>query len=63
LAAALGLCLRLKASGLIKTDTLKLLYFDYNHLLSDDWTWEEYRKITESLPDRDGWELEELGSE
>lgn len=45
------------------TETLKLLCFDYNHLLSQDWSWEEYHKITESLPDRDGWELEELGSE
>ena len=42
---------------------LTLLSFNYSHLLSTNWSWEEYRGVLENLPDRVGWEREELGSE
>lgn len=41
-------------------EKIHILRYDYDHLLSKDWSWEEYHKVINSLPDLDGWEYEEL---
>lgn len=41
-------------------EKIHILRYDFEHLLSKDWTWEEYSKVTNSLPDQDGWECEVL---
>ena len=42
------------------TEKIHILRYDYNHLLSKDWTWEEYHKVLNNVPDLDGWEYEVL---
>ena len=41
-------------------EKIHILKYDYDHLLSKDWTWEEYHKVLNSIPDLDGWEYEVL---